>query len=85
MCGRFTLSASVTDLIQQFDLAGLPSWVPRVTRSRRTHPKTCHECLELNQICPMRSSMQAETPLSVREMANESLTPSPLSNWKSLI
>ncbi len=29
MCGRFTLSASATDLIQQFDLASLPSWMPR--------------------------------------------------------
>jgi hypothetical protein len=29
MCGRFTFSASATDLIQQFDLAGLPSWMPR--------------------------------------------------------
>ena len=29
MCGRFTLSASATDLVQQFDLAGLPAWSPR--------------------------------------------------------
>jgi putative SOS response-associated peptidase YedK len=29
MCSRFTLSASATDLVQQFDLAGLPAWSPR--------------------------------------------------------
>jgi putative SOS response-associated peptidase YedK len=29
MCGRFTLSASATDLVQQFELAGLPAWSPR--------------------------------------------------------
>ncbi len=29
MCGRFTRSASATDLVQQFNLAGLPAWRPR--------------------------------------------------------
>ena len=29
MCGRFTLSASATDLVQQFELAGLPACSPR--------------------------------------------------------
>ncbi len=29
MCGRFSLSASASDLIQQFNLAGLPAWRPR--------------------------------------------------------
>lgn len=29
MCGRFTLSASATTLVQQFDLADLPTWSPR--------------------------------------------------------
>ncbi len=29
MCGRFTLSASATDLIQQFDLGDLTAWSPR--------------------------------------------------------
>ena len=29
MCGRFTLSASATTLVQQFELANLPAWTPR--------------------------------------------------------
>ncbi len=29
MCGRFTLSASATALVEQFDLANLPNWTPR--------------------------------------------------------
>ena len=29
MCGRFSLSASATTLVQQFDLANLPIWSPR--------------------------------------------------------
>ncbi len=29
MCGRFTLSASAADLIQQFNLTGLADWSPR--------------------------------------------------------
>lgn len=29
MCGRFILSASATTLVQQFDLANLPTWSPR--------------------------------------------------------
>lgn len=29
MCGRFTLSASATTLVAQFDLADLPAWSPR--------------------------------------------------------
>ena len=29
MCGRFTLSASATDLMRQFDLSDLPTWRPR--------------------------------------------------------
>ncbi len=29
MCGRFTLSASATDLVQQFEPAGLPACTPR--------------------------------------------------------
>ncbi|HSB82397.1 MAG TPA: SOS response-associated peptidase family protein [Candidatus Methylomirabilis sp.] len=29
MCGRFTLGASASELIQQFGLTGLPAWTPR--------------------------------------------------------
>jgi putative SOS response-associated peptidase YedK len=29
MCGRFSLGASATTLVRQFDLADLPSWTPR--------------------------------------------------------
>ncbi len=29
MCGRFTLSTSAADLVQQFNLVGLPAWRPR--------------------------------------------------------
>jgi putative SOS response-associated peptidase YedK len=39
MCGRFTLSASASILVQQFDLANLPTWSPHYNITPPPHKR----------------------------------------------